>query len=147
MLRSGKEKKAMKNEGKPCVWLYARGGSARPAVLIAQMRDLVEEADRRGYPVAGASQDQKASWGRQYTGLNEMRRAVRAGRANAVLVKNLGQLGAHDKTALCILRFLQDHGAVLLCAESDVRYELYIRGLEQPLRRRALKKGCGVPWL
>lgn len=80
----------MSRESKPRVWLYACSGSAHPAVLIAQMRDLVEEADWRGYRVAGASQDQKASWGWQYTGLNEMRRAVRAGRANAVLVKNLG---------------------------------------------------------
>ncbi len=137
----------MNKGNKISVWLYARSGSPHPSAVIFKMRELVEEVDHRGYCVAGASQDQTGRRRGHDTGLSEMCRAIRTGSANAVLVKSVSQLSTHHKTALCILQFLQDHGAVLLCAESDVRYELYIRGLEQPLRRRALKRGCGLPWL
>lgn len=45
-----------------------------------------------------------------------------------------------------ILNFLQDHGAVLVTAGTDLRYELTIRGLESSLRKRAVQKGRSLPW-
>ena len=72
--------------------------------------------------------------------------AVRSGKAECVLVGSVGQL-SHDNTKLMhILCFLQGHGAVLVTTETDVRYELSIRGLERKLQSRAARKGRGVPW-
>ena len=45
-----------------------------------------------------------------------------------------------------ILEFLQDHDAVLITTESDLRYELYIKGLEKHFLRRAAQKGLRLPW-
>lgn len=45
-----------------------------------------------------------------------------------------------------ILEFLQDHDAVLITTESDLRYELYIKGLENRFFQRAAKKGLHLPW-
>ena len=137
----------MNNGNEISVWLYARSGSPHLSAVISKMHGLAEEADRRSYCVAGASHDRGRRRRGHDTGLSEMCRAIRTGRANAVLIKSVSQLSTRYKTALCILQFLQEHGAVLLCAESDVRYELHILGLAQPLRRRALKRGCGLPWL
>ena len=47
---------------------------------------------------------------------------------------------------LGVLEFLQDHNAVLITTESDLRYELYIKGLEKHFLRRAAQKGLRLPW-
>ena len=79
-------------------------------------------------------------------GLKQMMQAVKSGRARAVLVRDLTRL-SHDPAILIkILEFLQDHDMVLITTESDLRYELHIKGLEQRLLNRAARKGCGLPW-
>ena len=72
--------------------------------------------------------------------------AVRQGLANGILIEDVGRLSHEYSTALRVLEFLQDHGAVLICTQADVRYELYIKGLSQPLQQRAMSKGGIVPW-
>ena len=72
--------------------------------------------------------------------------AVRQGLASGCLIEDVGRLGHEYSTALRVLEFLQDHGAVLICTQADVRYELYIKGLSQPLQQRAMSKGGIVPW-
>ena len=39
------------------MWLYSRSSDKRMFVLIQQMRNLLEEANHRGYTVVGTSQD------------------------------------------------------------------------------------------
>ena len=69
-----------------------------------------------------------------------MMRAVKDGLAQAVLVQNLTRL-SHDPAILMkILEFLQDHNAVLITTESDLRYELYIKGLEKPFSQESAPK-------
>ena len=72
--------------------------------------------------------------------------AVKGGLAQAVLVQDLTCL-SHDPAILMkILEFLQDHNAVLITTESDLQYELYIKGLEKHFLRRAAQKGLRLPW-
>ena len=61
-------------------------------------------------------------------------------------VRDLSRLSQERFVLLKILQFLQDHNAVLITTGSDLRYELYIEGLEEPLIRRAARKNCNVPW-
>ena len=79
-------------------------------------------------------------------GLKQMMRAVKGGLAQAVLVQDLTRL-SHDPAILMkILEFLQDHDAALITTESDLQYELYIKGLEQHFLRRAAQTGLRLPW-
>ena len=128
------------------VWLYSRTGSQSLSALTAQMRGLLEEAERRGYIVAGTSQDQHSGNGIHRAGLKLMMGAVRSGHAHIVMVWDLSRLSRDNGTLIRILRFLQDHGAVLVTAGTDLRYELTIRGLESSLRKRAVQKGRSLPW-
>ena len=128
------------------VWLYSRSGSQSLSVLTAQMRELLEEAERKGYIVAGTSQDQHNGNGVHRAGLKLMMGAVRSGHAHIVMVWDLSRLSRDNSTLIRILNFLQDHGAVLVTANTDLRYELSIRGVELPLRKRAAQKGRNVPW-
>lgn len=66
--------------------------------------------------------------------------------ANALLVEDVGKISHDYSTALRVLEFLQDHGAVLICTQCDVSYVLYIKGLSQALHQRAVRKGLGLPW-
>ena len=128
------------------VWLYSRSGSQNLSVLTAQMKDLLEEAERRGYTVVGTSQDQQSGSSIHRTGLKLMMGAVRRGNAHVVMVCDLSRLSHDTKILLRILSFLQDHGAVVVTTGTDLRYELSTRGLELPLRKRAAQKGRDVPW-
>ena len=128
------------------VWLYSRSGSQSLSALTAQMRDLLEEAERRGYIVAGTSQDQHSGNGIHRAGLKLMMGAVRSGHAHIVMVWDLSRLSRDNGTLIRILRFLQDQGAVLVTAGTDLRYELSIRGVELPLRKRAAQTRRTVPW-
>lgn len=110
------------------------------------MKDLLEEAERRGYTVVGTSQDQQSGSSIRRTGLKLMMGAVRRGEAHTVMVWDLSRLSRDNSTLIRILNFLQDHGAVLVTAGTDLRYELSIRGVELPLRKRAAQKGRDVPW-
>lgn len=128
------------------MWLYSRSGSQNLSVLTAQMEDLLEEAERRGYIVVGTSQDQQSGNSIHRTGLKLMMGAVRRGAAHTVMVWDLSRLSRDRDTLIRILGFLQDQGAVLVTAGTDLRYELSIRGLESTLYKRAVQKGRSVPW-
>lgn len=136
----------MEHSSACAVWLYARSGDISMSVLVDQMEELLKEAERREYTVVGTSQDQHNGYGIRRTGLKLMMGAVRSGTAHVVVVWDLARIGKDNKTLLRILSFLQDHGAVLITTNTDLRYELSVRGLECPLRRRAFQKGRGVPW-
>lgn len=128
------------------VWLYSRSGDKHPAVLFRQMKDLLEQAEQQKYTVVGTSQDMGTGRSMARMGLKQMLRAVKNGQARAVLVRDLTRL-SHDSSVLVqILEFLQDHDAVLITTESDLRYELHLKGLEQHFLHRAARKGCCLPW-
>ena len=118
------------------LWAYARSSSPKPGVLIRQMQELLADAERNHWTVVGTSQDMSTGRTLARMGLREAQSAVRQGIANAMLVEAIDRLSHQYLTALSVLEFLQDHGAVLICTQSDVRYELYIKGLSQPLQQR-----------
>lgn len=128
------------------MWLYSRSSSQRPAVLFEQMRNLLEEAEHREYTVVGTSQDMGTGRSMNRIGLKQMMRSVQGGFVRAVLVRDLTRL-SHDPAILIqILEFLQDHDTVLITTESDLQYELYIKGLENRFFQRAAQKGLHLPW-
>ena len=128
------------------MWLYSRSSDKHPAVLFRQMKDLLEEAERLEYTVVGTSQDMGTGRSIARLGLKQMMQAAREGTARAVLVRDLSRL-SHDSALLIqILEFLQDHDAVLITTESDLRYELYSKGLENRFFQRAARKGLHLPW-
>ena len=128
------------------VWLYSHSSDKHLAVLFGQMKDLLEQAEQQKYTVVGTSQDMGTGRSMARMGLKQMMQAVKSGRARAVLVRDLTRL-SHDPAILIkILEFLQDHDTVLITTESDLRYELYIKGLENRFFRRAAQKGLHLPW-
>lgn len=128
------------------MWLYSRSSSKHPTALFEQIKNLLAEAERRKYTVVGASQDMSAGRSMARMGLRQMMQAVHEGAARAVLVRDLSRL-SHDLAILIkILEFLQDYDAVLITTESNLQYELYVKGLEQHLFNRAAQKGCGLLW-
>lgn len=128
------------------VWLYTRSKNKSISALVDQMQRLLKEAERRGYTVVGTSQAQYNGYGIHRTGLKLMMEAVRSGIAHVVVVWNLSRMGKDNKTLFRILSFLKDHDSVLITMSTDLRYELSVRDLELPLRKRAFRKGRDVPW-
>ena len=127
-------------------WVYARSSSPHPEVLIRQMQGLLTEAEQNGWKIVGASQDMSTGRTLARMGLLEAQRAIRQQQANALLVEDVGKISHEYHTALRVLEFLQDHGAVLICTQCDVSYVLYVKGLSQALHQRAVRKGLGLPW-
>jgi DNA invertase Pin-like site-specific DNA recombinase len=128
------------------VWLYSRSSDKKISVLMQQMHELLEEAQRRSYTVVGTSQDMGTGRSMARMGLQQMMRSVKDGHVRAVLVRDLTRL-SHDPAILIqILEFLQDHDTVLITTESDLRYELYLKGLENRFFQRAARKSLSLPW-
>ena len=128
------------------MWLYSRSSDKHLKVLFQQMQNLLDESNRRAYTVAGTSQDMGSGKSMARMGLKQMMRSVQGGFVRAVLVRDLSRL-SHDPAILIqILEFLQDHDAVLITTESDLRYELYVKGLENRFFQRAAQKGLHLPW-
>ena len=128
------------------VWVYSRSSDKHPAVLFRQMQDLLEQAEQQKYTVVGTYQDMGTGRSMARLGLKQMLRAVKNAQARAVLVRDLTRLGHDSAILIQILECLQDHDAVLITTESDLRYELHLKGLEQRFLNRAARKGCGLPW-
>ena len=100
----------------------------------------MREADRRGYIIVNSCMEQKYGTEFWRPDLFAMLTAVQQGRVNAVMVQSLDRL-SHDLTMLYrILRFLQNHGAVLITTKTNLQYELYLTGLESRLLRRPKKR-------
>lgn len=123
------------------LWAYAQSSSPRPGMLIRQMQGLLADAERNHWTVVETSQDMSTGRTLARMGLREAQSAVRQGIANGILVEDIGRLSHEYSTALRVLEFLQDHGAVLICTQTDMRYELYVKGLSQPLQQRATHNG------
>lgn len=87
------------------MWLYSRSSDKHLKVLFQQMQNLLDEAERREYTVAGTSQDMGSGKSMARMGLKQMMRAVKDGLAQAVLVQNLTRL-SHDPAILMkIMRY------------------------------------------
>ena len=128
------------------MWLYSRSSDKKILALMQQMHELLEEAQRRSYPVVGTSQDMGTGRSMARMGLQQMMRSVKEGHVRAVLVRDLTRL-SHDPAVLIqILEFLQDHDTVLITTDSDLRYELYLKGLENRFFQRAARKSLPLPW-
>ena len=128
------------------LWAYARSSSSHPEVLIQQMKGLLAEAEQNGWQIVGTSQDMSTGHTLARMGLREAQRAIRQQQANALLVEDVGKISHDYCTALHVLEFLQDRGAFLICTQTDIGYELHIKGLSQVLYQRAARKGVGLPW-
>ena len=114
------------------MWLYSRSSDKKILALMQQMHELLEEAQRRSYTVVGTSQDMGTGRSMARMGLQQMMRSVKEGHVRAVLVRDLTRL-SHDP-------------AVLITTDSDLRYELYLKGLENRFFQRAARKSLPLPW-
>ena len=123
------------------VWAFARSAAPNLPALEDQLAEAMREADRRGYIIVnsciGAEVRHRVLAARSVC---KMLTAVQQGRVNAVMVQSLDRL-SHDLTTLYrILRFLQNHGAVLITTKTNLQYELYLTGLESRLLRRPKRR-------
>ena len=132
------------------MWLYSRSSDKKILALMQQMHELLEEAQRRSYTVVGTSQDMGTGRSMARMGLQQMMRSVKEGHVRAVLVRDLTRLSHHQSLSYLhqqqILEFLQDHDTVLITTDSDLRYELYLKGLENRFFQRAARKSLPLPW-
>ena len=119
------------------VWAFARSAAPNLPALEDQLADVMREADRRGYIIVNSCMEQK--YGTEFW-RPAMLAAVQRRRVNAVMVQSLDRL-SHDITTLYrILRFLQNHGAILITTKTNLQYELYLTGLENRLLNRTRQR-------
>jgi len=127
------------------VWAFARSAAPNLPALEEQLAEVMREADRRGYIIVNSCMEQKYGTEFWRPDLFAMLTAVQQGRVNAVMVQSLDRL-SHDITTLYrILRFLQNHGAVLITTKTNLQYELYLTGLESRLLKKSLHIDGHVP--
>ena len=102
------------------VWAFARSAAPNLPALEDQLADVMREADRRGYIIVNSCMEQK--YGTEFW-------------RPALFLTTLYR----------ILRFLQNHGAVLITTKTNLQYELYLTGLESRLLKKSLHIDGHVP--
>ena len=128
------------------VWAYARSAMPNLPALENQLEEVMREANYRGYIIVGSSMEQKFGNELWRPALFVMLKAVRQKRVDAVMVESLDRI-SHDIAVLYfVLSFLQRYGVVLITTRTNLRYELYLTGLEGRLLQKSIKKQCGMPW-
>ena len=117
------------------VWAYARSAVPNLTALENQLEEVMREADKRGYILVNASMELKRGTEFWRPALFAMLKAVRQARLS------------HDTATLYrILRFLQNHGAVLITTKTSLKYELYLTGLENRLLAHTKHARKKLPW-
>lgn len=129
------------------VWAYARSAVPNLPALENQLEEVMREADRRGYIVIGSSMEQKFGNELWRPALFTMLKAVRQKRVDAVMVESLDRISHDIAVIYFVLSFLQRYGVVLITTRTNLRYELYLTGLEGQLIKRSQHKGGHVPLL
>lgn len=140
-----KAAKETKSAG-PLVWIYSRSRCDCSENLSGHMQRLLDEAKIRGYAVVGISQDLCASRKEYRPGLRRMLQAIRDGKVNAVFVQDIGRISNRNSVLMRVVATLQDCGVVLITMDSDMRYELSMRGLEKKILDRSVRRNVPVPW-
>lgn len=115
------------------VWLCARTGSGHRSAVEQQLAELREWADCNGYCVVGQSCECAKANSFWRPGLFSVRRAVRRGDVDTVAVARLSRFAVH-KSKLChILNVLQKNGVVIHTCNCQLKYDLYLHGLDRVL--------------
>lgn len=128
------------------VWIYARTADERPCVLENQLAELCWEAESRGYHIEGNSAERCGAGALHRPALFAMLEAVRRGQVDVVMVTRLSRFSYHRLAVYLILCFLQEHGVALITTEYNLRYILYVRGLETPLLSLAQRENEMILW-
>lgn len=100
------------------VWLYGRlsnDDDVRMNSLENQLEIVRVFASEKGYQIVGESYDDNVSGMRfDRKGLNQVTRAVDAGKIDAVVVKDLSRLGRHQMQTALFIDYLRQYGVAVL---------------------------------
>ena len=127
------------------VWLYARQHTTQ-AELRQQLHSLYQISAAQGLTVVGVSTDSEDAPLRKRPGLKELCWQVRKGQIQTVMVTRLSALSHSNRLLLRLLKQMQRYGVKLQTGHTQLMYELYVRGLETPLRNRAARFGGNLPY-
>lgn len=117
----------------PRVWLYARTGSGHRSMAEHQLAELRDWVARSGYRVVGQSCECARTNAFWRPGLFAILKAVRRGEVDAVAITRISRL-SRKRGPLCrILATMQLHNVVLVTTEVDLRYQLYLYGMDRVL--------------
>ena len=118
----------------PRAWLYARGDSTSPA-LQDRLDELGQAARMQGYEIVGQSSDARHRINLCRPGRDLLLREVRKGKVDDIFITRLSQLSRKVCRLRRILRLLHRKRVRLHTTESDLRYDLYLHGLDSILTR------------
>lgn len=115
------------------VWAYARSAVPNLPALENQLKEVMCEADRRGYIIVGSCMEQKFGNELWRPALFPMLKAVRQKRVDAVMVESLDRISHNLMILYQVLRFFQKHGVILITTKTNLQYELHLTGLDMRL--------------
>lgn len=125
------------------MWLYSRSSDKHLKVLFQQMQNLLDEAERRAYAVAGTSQDMGSGKSMARMGLKQMMRAVKGGLAQAVLVQDLTRL-SHDPAILMKILWFERRTAMAQKTVTEIPANPLLGDLRKRKRKLRVAAYCRV---
>lgn len=127
----------------PRVWVYARCPGSYTATK-EQAEFLGLRARLSGATVVGVSTDTKSGWNRP--GYRELLHRMKQGDFNCIYITRMGALGHSERQLLRFFSRAMKYGIKVRAIETDLQYQAHTCHLWQKVERRAMKKGCELPW-
>ena len=134
---------AMRNHD---VWIYVRCANSDPRIAFDRLYDLIDEAAGHGFLVRGTSFDHcSGNTLKDRIGLRSMLDAVENGRIEAVMVRDLEQIGRNSYILVGVIEALRQNDVYLITTECDLNAELINSGLERFVGDRFTRASFGKP--
>ncbi len=99
------------------VWIYCRIASPSSAAMRMQVAELRRYAEKRGYAVAGVTQEYGNGLSIDRFGLRNVASAIIQGKATVVLAKDASRIARNSGDLAQFVRLLHEHGVLLECVQ------------------------------
>ncbi|MFT8888189.1 MAG: recombinase family protein [Ethanoligenens sp.] len=97
-----------------CVWIYCRIAPSDDFTVDAQLAELRRYAAHNGYLTVGATAECGSGLALDRPGISEVTEAVRRGRMDTLIVKDLSRIGRGCELIQDYIDFLCRHGVALV---------------------------------
>ena len=127
-------------------WIYVRYTTNDVQSALRRQADLFEEAGSHGFLVRGTSFD-KCGGNRlkDRDGLRSMLDAVKAGRVESVMIRDLDQISRNSYLLVGVIEIFRQHDIYLITTECDLNEELARVGLGRYVGDRFTRASFGQP--
>lgn len=135
----------MENKQDICAAVYLRRFGFSEEDLAKRKTYILSKANDRHYRVVNVFCDDSLPR-KNRKALKMLLREMKHLQTKIVIVEEITQISHNDRTLYWFLKKLQNIHGKMECLQEDLSYEMYLNGIGDRLKKRAMRKNLMLPW-